>query len=455
MGDPSSTIAAIATGLAPGGVGIIRISGRLAPAILRRVCPALPQSLESHRLYHCAVRRNDEVLDDVLAVLMRGPHSFTGEDVVEIHGHGGVVNMKRLLGAALSAGARVADPGEFTQRAFLNGRMDLTQAEAVIDVINARSEAALELAQADLAGRLGETIRGLREDVAVALTLTEAAIDFSTDEHVYQLDVTDLAQRLQGVLDNVAGLLGTYDAGRQTREGVRVVFVGRPNAGKSTLFNVLCGHDRAIVTEIPGTTRDYLEESLDLEGVPVHLVDTAGICEAMDEVERIGIGRTFAQAKDADLLVWVVDQSVPLNLGAQEETVLRGANVLAVLNKSDLPSVLGSQDHEKIEALACGEPVSSRPGDHRALQTVLAALARARVRMAGEGVVIARARHRQALQRAQDALVRGHDAALKGLSHEFVALDLRLGLDALGQIVGHVSVDDVLHRIFAEFCVGK
>ncbi len=448
------TIAAIATALAPGGVGIIRVSGPNALPILRTVCPDLPASLDTHKLHHTHVRRGDEVLDDVLAVFMRAPRSFTGEDVVEIHGHGGVVNMQRLLAAVSEAGAALAEPGEFTRRAFLNGRMDLTQAEAVIDVINARSEAALDLAQAQMAGRLGDAVRGLREEVAVGVTLTEAAIDFSTEEHVYQLDVTDLLTRIDGVSDEVDRLLGTYDTGRRVREGIRVVFVGRPNAGKSTLFNALCGQDRSIVTAVAGTTRDYIEQEVDIEGLPLQLVDTAGLRSSDDEVERIGVERSMAQATSADVVVWVIDRSETLAVTSAELALLEPVRVVAVLNKGDLPLALAEVALDQIESTS-SVVVHCVPGDASGLRRALAEVAREMLAPAGEGAVIARARHREALARAREALGRARGAAQAGMSHEFIALDLRLALDGLGELVGHVSVDDVLHRIFAEFCVGK
>jgi tRNA modification GTPase len=448
------TIAAIATALAPGGVGIVRVSGPSALTVLGRLCPSLPADLKTHRLYHTRVLRDGEVLDDVLVVTMRGPRSFTGDDVVEIHGHGGVVNMQRLLDAVLAHGVEMAGPGEFTRRAYLNGRMDLTQAEAVIDVINARSEAALELAQAQMAGRLGDEVRGLREELAVAVTLTEAAIDFSTEEHVYQLDAGDLVARIDGVSVAIARLLGTYDAGRRVREGVRAVFVGRPNAGKSSVFNALCGADRSIVTAVPGTTRDYVEAAVDLAGVPLQLVDTAGIRDSDDEVERIGVERSIEQARIADILVWIIDRSQRLSLSPEERSILRRIPVVAVLNKADLPNGLHPEDRDAVASVARAI-VDRSPSDAAEVAEALVTVGRGLMRPAGEGAIIARARHRQALQRCQECLSRARQAGLDGLSHEFLALDLRLALDALGEVVGHVSVDDVLHRIFAEFCVGK
>lgn len=458
----SSTICAIATPPGQGGVGIVRISGPDAESILRVLCPSLPSAIPSHKLILAKVKEpgTDEVLDEVLVALMKAPRSYTGEDVAEIHGHGGALNMKRLLEAVCRAGATPAGPGEFTQRAFLLGRMDLTQAEAVADIIDASHTAALKLAQQHLAGHLGQTITELHEALIRAIILTESAIDFSTEEHIYQLDTEDLLRRIDGVQHRIDQLLGTYDAGRQIREGIRVVILGRPNAGKSTLFNHLCGEPRAIVTEIPGTTRDYLEERVLLDGVALRLIDTAGLRDASDTVERIGVERSREQADQADLLLWVLDGSEPLALDSLEEEILKtsSASIFPILNKADLPTGLSHEDLEKIKTLAAREPsgvslLSSQRPD--ALFAELAEVARKRLLPAQEGAVITRQRHRDALQRAREALLQAREATEDEMSHEFIALDLRLALEAFGEVVGRTTVDDLLNRIFSEFCIGK
>ncbi len=411
-------IAAIATPPGTGGVGIVRLSGPAATDILRQVAPSFPADARSHHLYLTRVLDSTgAVLDEVLAVEMRGPRSFTGQDVVEIHGHGGQLNMNRLLSRVLEAGATLAGPGEFTQRAFFNGRMDLTQAEAVADIIHARSELALRLAQEHLSGALGQKAAALKESLIVATTLTEAAIDFSTEEHVYQLDHGALLERLNRVSGELEELLGTYDAGRQVREGVRVVIIGEPNAGKSTLFNAFCGLERAIVTELPGTTRDYLEEWINLGGVTLRLVDTAGLRQTSDRVEHIGVDRAKELAKDADIVIWVVDgsqQHVPWS--ELDELHLTGDR-LVLLNKADLGFELSAAEVSRLATWSEREPLKlslDTPDLPSALSTTVAALARDRMAPASEGAVITRKRHRLAIEECLEALQRAIDAAEAG-----------------------------------------
>ncbi len=468
---PATTICAIATAPGTAGVGIVRISGPQARAILAQLCPSLPNDLTSHRLYLTRAVWPEppfEPLDQILAVFMQAPRSYTGEDVVELQAHGGPLNMRRILEATCRAGAEVAGPGEFTQRAFLHGRLDLTQAEAVADIIHASSNAALTLAQRHLRGELGRSVQDLRRALVEAVTLTEAAIDFSTEEHVYQLDVADLARRSDDVIAQIARLLGTYDAGRQVREGIRVVILGQPNAGKSTLFNHLCGMARAIVTDIPGTTRDYLEELVTLEGISLRLIDTAGLRHSDDRVEQIGVARSLEQVQDADLVLWVVDATAPFSLHEHEQQALEtlqghgsgnNADILALLNKTDLCDKESAVDAlaAKVEALAHRAPlrVSLLETLPETLTTEIVNIATARLQPAQEGAVITRQRHRNALSRGRESMERAREAALAGLSHEFIALDLRLALETLGELTGRVSVDDLLTQIFSEFCVGK
>jgi len=392
---------------------------------------------------------------------MRAPRSYTAEDVVEVHGHGGDINMRRLLEAICDAGASPAAPGEFTQRAFLNGRLDLTQAEAVSDIIHASSDAALSLAQSHLNGSLGSAIVEIQESLTIATTLTEAAIDFSTEEHVYQLDTKALLERLSRLIDTSRQMLGSFDAGRQLRDGVRVVILGRPNAGKSTLFNLLCGHQRAIVTPTPGTTRDFLEELIIIDGVALRLIDTAGLRQTEDNVEAIGIDRAYEQARQADLIIWLLDGTDPQPLSDDEVRVFTdlSATILPIFNKSDLPSLLPPETTSAVskttQIAALSTALTNSIRTPSALVDAIARIARLRLRPAAEGAVITRQRHRDALKTAIVAMERARDATLDDMSLEFVALDLRLALEATGRIVGHVSTDDILARIFSEFCVGK
>lgn len=452
------TIAAIATPAGHGGVGIVRLSGPEAESILTRLVPGWPDEHPSHHLRLSRIVDDGELLDEALAVLMRGPKSYTGEDVVEFQCHGGPVILRKVLDAALAAGARSARPGEFTERAFLNGRLDLTQAEAVADLVNATSDAAHRLAMEHLEGSLGGAIRADLEAVTEAMVLLEAAIDFSHEEHVYQIERDEILARVDRVMENLAELRRTFDSGRRQREGVRVVIMGPTNAGKSSLFNALHGTERAIVTEVAGTTRDWLEEELVLSGVLVRLVDTAGLRDTSDRVEEIGIERSRALGHDADVVVWVVDRTAPVTTAERRELdALRasGRPVVVCINKADRPSTLSTEDQAWLGGFDhCYDTAFA--AEERRFDDFLAALSTLAAELtSGEGVLLSRTRHLEAVIRADEALDRTRAAIEAEMEHELIAIDLREALDALGAIVGQVSTDDILNRIFGEFCVGK
>ena len=456
----SETIAAIATPAGRGGVGIVRTSGPEAEAILRALVPDWPQEQPSHKLRLSRIHdANGELIDESLAVLMRGPETYTGEDVVEFQCHGGPIILRRVLDAALASGARMADPGEFTQRAFLNGRLDLTQAEAVADLVNATNEKAHQIALDHLEGRLGDEIETQRERLAEALTLVEAAIDFSHQEHVYQIEKDEIFERLDAALEELRRLRAEFDRGRRQREGIRVVILGRTNAGKSTLFNALHGTQRAIVTPVAGTTRDFLEEEIHLGGCALRVIDTAGLRDTDDEVEEIGIERSRELKQKAELVIWVVDRRE--GLGPREREELReladgGCQSVVVLNKVDLEDGLTAEDEHVLEDFDhCLETSFEEepPAGLAELTDTIEAIAEELT--SGEGVLLSRARHLECVSEAIEATERARGAIEGGMDHEFVALDLREGLDALGEIVGHVSTEDILGRIFSEFCVGK
>jgi tRNA modification GTPase len=401
---------------------------------------------------------------------MEGPKTYTGEDVVEFQCHGGPIILRRVLDATLEAGATTAEPGEFTRRAFLNGRLDLTQAEAVADLVNATSESAHKMALEHLQGRLGQSIEAERERVAEALTLVEAAIDFAHEEHVYQIERDEILERLNTTIDELQRLEDQFDRGRRQREGVRVVILGPTNAGKSTLFNALYGSDRAIVTPVAGTTRDFLEEELHLEGVALRVMDTAGLRDTEDQVESIGIERSRELKDKADLAIWVVDRSEGLTEEARQELAeLEDSDTptIAVLNKMDLEDALTDADRELLDSMShvhqtrLAAPDEETADDVSAdavegLEELTDTLAQIAERLTdGEGVLLSRARHLESVRSAREHLEQARRAVRQEMDHEFVALDLRDGLDDLGEIVGEVSTDDILGRIFSEFCVGK
>lgn len=455
-----STIAAISTAGGVGAVGIIRVSGPEAVAVLRKVVPTFPSDPLSHHLYLREIADDSESIDRALVALMRGPHSFTGEDVVELHCHGGPVHLRTVLDLVLSKGAVPAEAGEFTRRAFLNGRLDLAQAEAIADLINARSEVACKLARRHLEGGLSRKISSVRERLAKALVLVEAGIDFSLEEHVFSVDSEGLERDLSAISAEIGQLLATYDTGRVQREGIRCVIAGRPNAGKSSLLNALLDEERAIVSEIPGTTRDYLDAGFSLDGNLFTLVDTAGLRDTQDTIEAEGVRRANKWVDSADLVLYVVDRSVdwdPLDTQILERLT---SPTLLLLNKCDLPAraevpPLSSSRVSQHDVQLDNRDVSAPNISADLHDLLLAESKRAGLIDSSDSVTIARARHREALERSRSHLETARSANLSGLGYELVALDLRLSLDAVGEVIGAVSPDEILGRIFSEFCVGK
>ena len=439
--DPEDTIAAIASAVG-GGVGVIRISGPEAERMLREHFRPLPQALEDRKLnygwWHDA---QGEPIDEGLAVLMRGPRSYTGQDVVELQLHGGALSLREALAVCLSAGARRATPGEFTRRAFLNGQMDLTRAEAVADLIGARTEGALEAARSLLRGRLYDVAMEARQELLMIRAELEVNIDF-VDEEVPLVDPAGLAARASRLADRLSGLAQTYGRGRLVRRGARAVLTGSPNAGKSSLFNALLGADRAIVTEVAGTTRDTVEESMDVHGVPVVLVDTAGLRETPDRVEAEGIARTQAAIATADLILHVEDLTRTGDVSAPTASAPR----VVVASKADLV---------RARTVGGAVEVSARTGS--GLEELRAAMAGALgVGERSQGaLVIAHERHHDALQLAARSL-RAAAAGLQSVAPpELIAVDVADATDALADLVGLTTIEDVLDRLFSSFCIGK
>ncbi len=455
--DFQQTIIAPATPPGEGGVGIIRLSGLLAePALLRFFYPSRrPTALASHRLYYGHLRsETGDLVDEVMAVVMRTPNSFTREDVAEIHCHGGPLVMQRILDLFLESGSvRLARPGEFTQRAFLNGRLDLTQAEAVIDVIRSRSDAARDVAMRQLEGRLSNAIHQIRSVLVNLLATVEAYIDFP-DEDIELPDQQLLTAGGSDVLSSIDRLLATFEEGRALREGLSVLILGRPNVGKSSLLNALLGEARAIVTDVPGTTRDTIEESFSLCGLPLRLVDTAGIRSTVDPVEAEGVRRAKQKVASADLVLLVIDGSVR---SCEEDLLALAAcsssRLLLVVNKGDLPAAPLSEPFTSLPLVR----VSTHTGEGLTeLTQRMAALFMASASAEGrESVLLSDRRHREALLRARQPLVHFCDEALLATSPELLAIDLRDALQALGEITGETTPDEILERIFSRFCIGK
>lgn len=454
------TIVAPATPPGKGAVAIVRLSGRDAMRIATSLWHPLGSAVPLPRRLSLGEIRDPQtaaVVDRAMCVMMPGPASLTGEDIVELHCHGGPYIVGRVLGLAMAAGARMAEPGEFSRRAFLNGRIDLTEAEAVADLINVRSESALQHAIAQLSGALAQRVAQLRSAAIAIRAHLEAEIDFA-DEGLNLPGRKEIAAEITRLIDDVALLHDSFRRGRLARDGARAAIVGKPNAGKSSILNLLLGADRAIVTALPGTTRDVIEESVTLGPWPLVLQDTAGMREAGDEVERIGIGRALRSAAEADLLIAVFDASRPFEDDDSRVVELcRERAGVALLNKSDLPAVLSAADLLerglgmpilRCSALSAADTPMLRDELGRAVEALAAA-------GPADGVAISRERHREALAKALGALRSACSSALSGMPPEVVAVDATAACAALSALTGEIGGEDVLDAVFREFCIGK
>ncbi|MEO8604344.1 MAG: tRNA uridine-5-carboxymethylaminomethyl(34) synthesis GTPase MnmE [bacterium] len=444
------TIAAIATPPGPGGIGVIRVSGAAAEQLARRVAPRRrpADAWQSHRLYRVRLCAADgTALDDGMAVLMRAPHSYTGEDVLELHAHGSPVVLDGLLSALLELGARPARAGEFTQRAFLNGKLDLAQAEAVMALVEARTADGAAAAAGQLFGGLSARCAAIRACLVRARAHCEACLDFG-DEGL-GIDDDALAVELREAQAAVRELLAGATRGELVRRGLRVVITGRPNAGKSSLLNALCGSERAIVSAIPGTTRDAIEATADFDGVPVTLVDTAGLRVAQDEVERLGVARAEAAAALADVVLVVLDRTC----GFAEQRALPAEDRVVVINKSDCASTWSAAEIGELAVYAPVNVAATVPIGLGALRA--AVLARAGVQWGDNMPALIGIRQRDALSKVDACLTAALDAVAAGLPAELVAVDVQGAVDHIGAVTGAVSNEDVLDAVFREFCIGK
>ena len=445
----NETIAAIATPFGPGAIALIRLSGEESLSVAGKALGMDCEQQEARMVTRADVRSSTgEVIDDVLVTVFRRPHSYTGENLVEISCHGGVLVVQRVLDRLLECGARSAMAGEFSQRAFLNGKMDLTQAEAVMDVIGAQTDLALRAAQQQLGGKIGLETEEIRSLLLQIVAQIEAYIDFP-DEDIAPQTGEALAGQLALAQKRIESLLATAQQGRILREGARVVIYGEPNVGKSSLLNILLGQERAIVSDTAGTTRDTVEEVLNLGGFPVRLIDTAGHRKTIDELERVGVERTLDKVAQADLVLEVVDASAP-----RRESMLRSESKnlrqLLVLNKCDLPrhdDWIGVGD---LVEISCAEGW----GLDRLISAIVGEFAHGDGTW-GQDAVAVNVRHQSCLRRARGALEEAYGQLRGGVGPEFVAVDLRLALDAIGEVAGRVEAEELLGEIFGQFCIGK
>ncbi|MBQ6292738.1 MAG: tRNA uridine-5-carboxymethylaminomethyl(34) synthesis GTPase MnmE [Lachnospiraceae bacterium] len=453
----TDVIAAIATGLIPGGIGIVRISGPGAVKVAEKIVSIsgirLSQAKPRH-LYYGFVTDGEKRLDEALIAVMRAPHSYTAEDTVELQCHGGPLVLKRVLAAALKAGARLAEPGEFSKRAFLNGRLDLSEAEAVMDLIRAENDFARETALSQLGGSLSAVIRGLRGQILEETAFIEAALD--DPEHISLDGYPEMLRpRLLEMTKTVETLISGSENGRRLADGIRTAILGRPNVGKSSLLNALLGEERAIVTPIAGTTRDTIEETLRLGDVVLHLADTAGLRETGDTIEKLGVERAEQKARESELILYVLDGSEALNEVDRDALAgLKDRQCLVLINKSDLPQVLDPQEVERetgVETLR----ISAKTGEglDELQKTVERRFLFGEIRQ--QPLVVTNVRHQALLQETLDALYRVRESLELGLPEDFFSVDLMDAYRSLGLILGEEAEEDLINEIFGKFCLGK
>jgi len=457
------TIAAISTPPGEGGIGIVRISGPEAFAIGKQIFlfKRKREEIESHRLYygHVVDPKDKTIIDEALISFMRAPHTYTKEDVVEVNCHGGIMPLAKTLEIILACGARLAEPGEFTQRAFLNGRLDLAQAEAVIQIIRAKTEAAMRLGVNQLSGGLSQKVKEIRQTLLSLLAHVEASIDFPEHQDVEEVAREEIASKTKECLAKIEALLATAHHGRILREGVRTVIVGKPNVGKSSLLNALLREQRAIVTNIPGTTRDVLEESINLGGIALTIADTAGIRNTEDEVEKIGVERSKQAIQNADLILFVIDISQAVS--REEEEIwqaIAGRPCIVIANKIDLlpdpqtklAFLAQKFQPKKIVAMS----LLYAQGIAELEEAIKAEIFQGKV-PAVESAMVTSTRHKDALHKAREALLDLSGAVEAGMAVDLLAIDLHTAVESLGQVTGESVSADLTREIFSNFCIGK
>ena len=461
----SDTIAAIATAMSDSGIGIIRVSGDDTINIVDKIYrnakgEKVLSKYDSHTIhYGFIVKDNETIIDEVMVSVMKAPKSYTMEDTVEINCHGGIFIMRKILERIMQQGARIAEPGEFTKRAFLNGRIDLSEAEAVMDIIHAKNEFALKSSVKQLKGSVSDTIKEIREEIIGEIAFIEAALD---DPEHFDLEAEGydevLSKKVEVIEKQIHKLIDSADDGRILSEGIYTVIVGKPNAGKSSLLNMLVGEERAIVTDIAGTTRDILEETISISGITFRILDTAGIRSTEDVVEKIGVDKAKNAIKDADLILYVMDSSVPLD--ESDESIFEmidGKNTIILLNKSDLSPVVTEVDiknlDEKINRII-KTSMRDKIGIDIFLETVKEMFFHGDITYNDE-VYITNARHKEALQDAYNSLIQVQKSIEDRMPEDFYTIDLMSAYEKLGLIIGEAVEDDLVNEIFSKFCMGK
>ncbi len=454
------TIAAVATAYGEGGIGIIRISGEKALSILEKVFEFAGETSQivNRRMTYGRIvdRENEQIIDEVLAVYMKGPKTYTAEDVVEINCHGSMVSLRKTLALVLRKGARLAEPGEFTKRAFLNGRLDLSQAEAVIDIIKAKTDRSFDVAMSQLEGALSLRVTEIRQKLLDLLVDITVNIDYP-DEDIEELTYDNIEENILLIGEMIEKLLSTADTGRMIREGIRVAIVGKPNVGKSSLMNSLLRETRAIVTEIPGTTRDTIEEAISIRNIPVYLVDTAGIRETSDEVERLGIERSKAAFNEADFIIFIMDGSSAISDEDREiASYLDGRDSIVLINKNDLERGFTNDDVRELvnDPVIIETSLINNEGIEE-IENHIEELVYGGELSQHDSTMVNNVRHIELLKQSRDSLRDAMEMTLAREALDFIEVDVRNAYDLLGEITGETVSDDIINEVFARFCLGK
>jgi len=454
------TISAISTAIGEGGISIIRVSGERALQIVGRIFKGKNRkeldAMETYtmRYGHIVELGGDEIIDEVIVSYMKGPRSFTAEDTVEINCHGGIVAANKVLENVIKAGARMAEPGEFTKRAFLNGRIDLSQAEAVIDIIRAKTELSMKSAVLQAGGNLSVAVRELREKLIALIAHIEATVDYPEDD-LEEITGIQVAARLKEIVWEIGKAVESADEGKIIREGLSTVIVGKPNVGKSSLLNTLLKENRAIVTDIPGTTRDVIEEYISIKGIPIKIVDTAGIRETEDVVEKIGVGKSIEKIEEADLIILILDSSSELTEEDRDIiSFIKGKKYIVLLNKSDLNGKINIKEIEELESeYVISTSVTQGFGIDQLKDAIVKLFFHGEIK--SNELVITNMRHKEAMIAANSSCLQAIEALSSTSAIDLASIDIRNAWYSLGQITGDTMEENIIDKIFSEFCLGK